>query len=167
MYQLPTNSHPISNHSFSASIFFLFPDSTTIFDATQIVTKNCNNNMFLNIEITQWKNLKFHSNVLSDLPPAAFPCNYLQTARVPCCPRYIYSKITQPRTLLPTLGSQVRGGSTSADLAVLIKVPFSHLGLRNKKGAKGNFPTSVAVLWKVWPPPHAGDKSFMVTKLPL
>ena len=80
---------------------------------------NCNNNMFLNNEITQWKNLKFHSNVLSDLPPVAFPCNYLQTARVPCCPRYIYSKITQPRTLLPTLGDQVRGGSTSADLAVL------------------------------------------------
>ena len=73
MYQLPTNSHPISNHSFSASIFFLFPDSTTIFDATQIVTKNCNNNMFLNIEITQWKNLKFHSNVLSDLPPVRLP----------------------------------------------------------------------------------------------
>ena len=31
------------NPAFFASIFFLFPDSTTIFDATQIVTKNCNN----------------------------------------------------------------------------------------------------------------------------
>ena len=71
--------------------------------------------------IHQYLNLKLEQRiaclVTSRLTPYSL-CNYLQTAAEPCCPRFKYSKITQPRTLLPTLGDQVRGGSTSADLAV-------------------------------------------------
>ena len=71
--------------------------------------------------IHQYLNLKLKQRiaclVTSRLTPYPL-CNYLQTAAEPCCPRFKYSKITQPRTLLPTLGAQVRGGSTSADLAV-------------------------------------------------
>ena len=78
--------------------------------------------------IHQYLNLKLEQRiaclVTSRLTPYSL-CNYLQTAAEPCCPRFKYSKITQPRTLLPTLGDQVRGGSTSADLAVYTIYPLS------------------------------------------